>query len=365
MELDDLRKKIDACDSEIVRIINERATFAQEIGRVKREEKSPIYAPHREQAVYDKVTSLNQGPLPAATMQAIYREIMSGTIALEGASRIAYMGPNGSFSHMAAIEKFGSSVEYLPQREIRDVFLAVGRDHADYGIVPLENSTEGSINQTNDMFMETDEKICSEIFLPIHHNLMANCPMSEVRVIMSHPQPLAQCRMWLAANITHVDIVEAASTTAAARRAAEEHGVAAIASEAAAQIYGVNILERRIEDNVNNMTRFAVISHEYARPTGKDRTTISFSLKHKAGSLYDALLPFRANGVNLTRIESRPSRRRAWEYTFFLDMEGHAEDEPIARAVREISAETHDFRLIGSYPRAEHVRLVPRPVDVQ
>ncbi|MFH0910416.1 MAG: prephenate dehydratase [Planctomycetota bacterium] len=356
MNLKELRAEIDRCDAEIVRLINARARVAQEIGRLKAENGEAVYAPHREQEVYRKVTALNQGPFPEAGIHAIYREIMSGTLALEGARRISYMGPPGTFSHMAALRKFGSSMEYLPAREIRDVFLAVSRDHADYGVVPIENSTEGSVNQTSDMLMDTNLRLSSEIFLEIHQNLLARGALRDVKRIASHPQPLAQCRNWLAANTAHVEILETISTTAAAEMAAQEEGVAAIASEAAAKIYDLPILEPCIEDRPDNVTRFVVLSRGHTEPTGNDRTSILFSVRHKAGSLADTLQAFKDQGINLMRIESRPCRKRAWEYAFFVDMEGHEKDPPVAAVLDALKGMTHDLVVLGSYPRADRSR---------
>ncbi|MBN1257023.1 MAG: prephenate dehydratase, partial [Planctomycetes bacterium] len=243
-------------------------------------------------------------------------------------------------------------------REIRDVFLAISRGHADYGVVPIENSTEGSVTQTCDMFMESELNICSEIFEEIHQNLLARCSLGEVKKIISHPQALAQCRNWLAANAATLEVVETSSTTKAAQIASEEKGTAAIASEAAAATYDLHILEESIEDCPNNLTRFVVLGHGYGKPTGRDRTSIMFSLQHKAGSLAETMLAFRGTGVNLTRIESRPCKTRAWEYTFFVDMEGHAEEPPVSDTLEALQEITHNLVVLGSYPRAERVRPV-------
>jgi chorismate mutase/prephenate dehydratase len=352
-DLESLRAAIDHCDREIVRLINDRARHAQEIGRRKRQSGQAVYAPDREKAVYEKVMGLNEGPLADHTVHAIYREIMSGTIALEGATRIAYLGPAGTWTHTAALQKFGSSMEYVPYREIRDVFLAVSRGHVDYGVVPIENSTEGSVNQTCDMFMECDLRICSEILVEIHHNLLATCELHEVGRIVSHPQALAQCRNWLAANAARIDVVEAPSTTRAAELAARERGTAAIAAEAAAALYDLHILESCIEDRPDNVTRFAVIAHAFGKATGSDRTSIMFSLAHEAGSLADALLIFKNRGVNLTRIESRPARKRTWEYAFFIDLDGHIDEPRVQEALADLRAASHDLAVLGSYPQAQ------------
>jgi len=359
MDIEALRAAIDQCDERIVQLLNERARLAQEVGRIKREQGKAVFAPEREKAVYDRIQKFNQGPLPTRTMQAIYREIMSGCIALEKPTRIAYLGPAGTFTHEAAIHKFGACMEYLPQPEIRDVFLAVTRNHADYGVAPIENSTEGSVNATSDMLLESPLCICSEIFLEIHHNLISNCPLHEVRLVLSKDQALAQCRQWLAANLPGVPTREVPSTALAAERAQREHGVAAIASEAAAKIYNLSHIIRCIEDKPDNATRFVVLGHSWANPSGDDRTTVVFAVPNESGSLYNALLPFKKHEVNLTRIESRPSKKVNWEYTFFVDIEGHVEDEKVRAALDELAKVTDDFRVLGSYPRAEHLIGAP------
>lgn len=363
-DMETLRREIDACDREIVAALSRRARAAMAIGRIKREAGTAVFAPERERQVYDKITGLNEGPLPPRSLHAIYREIMSGCIALEQATRISYLGPPGTFSHQASLQKFGAAQEYLPAPEIRDVFLSVHRGHADYGVVPVENSTEGSVTETFDMFMESGLHICSEIFLEIHQNLLAACPLAEIREVWSHPNALAQCRQWLAANLSGVPVREVASTVIAAARAASEPGIAAIASEAASTIHGLEILVRSIEDRPENTTRFAVLAHAYPeKRSGDDRTSIVFAIRHEAGSLFEALQPFKIHGINLTRIESRPSKKVNWEYAFFVDFEGHVADPGVPEVLEAIRRRTDDFRLLGSYPRAAHQVHVPPPPE--
>ncbi len=363
-DMDAFRREIDACDREIVHALGRRASAAMAIGRIKRQKGTAVFAPERERQVYDKIATLNEGPLPPRAMQAIYREIMSGCIALEQATRISYLGPPGTFTHQASREKFGASQEYLPAAEIRDVFLAVSRGHADYGVVPVENSTEGSVTETFDMLLETGLSICSEIFLEIHQNLLATCALSEIREVWSHPNALAQCRQWLAANLHGVPIREVASTAIAAEKATRESGIAAIASEAAAAIHGLEILVRSVEDRPENTTRFVVLAHAFPeRPSGDDRTSILFAIRHEAGSLFEALLPFKDHGINLTRIESRPSKKVNWEYAFFVDFEGHIADPGVSETLDEVRRRTDDYRLLGSYPRAAHQVRVPPPPE--
>ncbi len=355
--LDELRERIDDLDAEIVKLINERADCAKRIGELKRSTGAGAFAPARERAVYERVLALNRGPLSAQSIKAIYREIMSGSLALERCPRVAYLGPAGTFTHKAARSKFGSSVEYHPEPSVRDVFLEVSREHSDYGVVPIENSTEGGVNQTIDCFYETRLKVCSEIYVAVHHNLMAACPREEVRVIYSHPQVFGQCREYLGANFPRTQQVECPSTTAAAQRAGKEPGAAAIASDTAADIYGLRILERAIEDNPDNVTRFFVVSRQPAPRTGNDKTSLMFSIKDAPGVLHTMLMAFSDRNVNLTRIESRPSKKRAWDYYFFIDLVGHAEDQPVKEALAELAGSTRHLEILGSYPRAEHVPL--------
>ncbi len=361
MNLDALRQQIDACDRKIVAALNERAKLVLDVGRIKREEGMRIFAPEREQAVYDKVAGLSEGPLISKHLNNIYREIISSSISLEAPTRISYLGPEGTFTHAAARQRFGSGVEYQPAPQIRDVFLAVAREHADYGVVPIENSTEGSVTATCDMFMESDLKICAEIFLPVRQNLLAMCERKEIQLLVSHPIVFGQCRNWLAANLPVVPCEPVASTAIAAEHASYKRGVAAIAGDAAAALYDFTHIERGIEDNPNNMTRFVVLSTSYTKPSGDDRTSILFSARHEAGSLYHALEPFNRRGVNLTRIESRPSKKINWEYSFFVDLEGHMDEPLVAETLAEIRATTDDFRILGSYPRARHVVAAPPP----
>jgi chorismate mutase/prephenate dehydratase len=273
---------------------------------------------------------------------------------------VAFLGPAGTFSHKAARGKFGSSVEYRPEASFRDVFLEVARGHADYGVVPLENSTEGGVTQAIDCFFETRLKICSEVYVPVHHNLLAACAREEIRTIYSHPQVFGQCREYLGASFAHAALLECPSTTAAAERAGREPNSAAIASDTAAEVYCLRILEQAIEDNPENVTRFAVIGRENAGRTGKDKTSLMFSIKDSPGALLGMIEPFSKRGINLTRIESRPSKKKAWDYYFFVDLEGHIEDAPIREAVDELAGRCRHLEVLGSYPWAEHVPLPER-----
>jgi chorismate mutase/prephenate dehydratase len=274
-------------------------------------------------------------------------------LALERCPRVAYLGPPGTFSHKAALSKFGSSVEYHPASSFRDVFLEVARGHADYGVVPVENSTDGGVNPAIDCFFETRLKICSEIFIPVHQNLLSAGPRERVRRIYSRPEVFGQCRQWLNANFPRAALLDCPSTTAAAERAAGEKGAAAIGPDTAAELYGLRILEAAVEDNPENVTRFAVISPEAAARTGRDKTSLMFSIKDAPGALHGMLEPFSRRGINLTRIESRPSKKKAWDYYFFVDLEGHLEDPAVREAVDELSGRCRHLEVLGSYPAAE------------
>ena len=302
--------------------------------------------------MYERVAAQNRGPLSGEALQAVYREIMSGCLALEKPLRISYMGPPASFSNIAALKKFGSSVRYLPVNTINDVFAEVEHGRADYGVVPIENSIEGAINYTLDMFMESDLKICSEISIEISHNLLAKCGMDRIKRVYSNPSVVGQCRMWLEANLPQVEIIEVTSTTKAAGMAVKEKGAAAIGSSLAAECYGLNMLARSIEDNPHNMTRFLVIGKVEGRPTGKDKTSIMFAVKDKVGALHDMLVPFKKNKINLTKIESRPSKKRAWEYRFFVDMMGHHNDKNVIKAIDQLREVCTSLKVLGSYPLA-------------
>lgn len=350
--LKDLRDLVDAVDDKIVELLNERAKLVIEIAGVKNEHNVQVYSPDREKQVYDRVTAKNNGPLPDRCLKAVYRELMSAALSLEKPVKVCYLGPPGTFTHLAAEEKFGSSVEYLSVKDIPSVFAEVQREGADYGVVPVENSTEGGVARTLDMFMEYDLKICAELILDIHHNLMSNSDPEKIRIIYSLPQVFAQCRKWIANHYPQADLVDESSTSAAARRCASETDAAAIASEEAARLWGLKILNASVEDRPQNATRFLMISKEYARPTGNDKTSVMFLIKDEVGALYNMLLPFKENGINLTRIESRPSPHGAWDYYFFVDFQGHCEDDRVKKTLEDLSQKCRHLQVLGSYPPA-------------
>jgi len=356
-DLDKLRDKIDQIDQQLVTLLNERAKVVIEVGKVKRQSKSapPVYSPDRERIVLDKIKSHNKGPLPDKTLIAIYRELMSGSFLLERPLRIAYLGPNGSFSHTAAIMKFGQSVEYEPQPDIRGVFEEIAREHCDLGVVPVENTIAGGIIETLDSLIETSVSICAEVLLAIHHNLLAKCKLEEIKRIYSKPEVFSQCRNWLASTLPNADIVQSASTAVAAQRVTEEPYAAAIGSKLAAELYDLKLVCENIEDCTNNVTRFFVIGKESARRTGDDKTAMVFSTADKAGALVDVLQAFRQYQVNLTNIESRPSRKRQKEYYFFADGQGHQNDDNVVKAVQAARKHCLQLTVLGSFPRATEV----------
>ncbi len=351
--LDQLRRKIDALDAQLVHLLNERARVVVEIGKVKQLTNFPIYAPDREKAVMDKVRRLNQGPLQNRCLEAVYRELMSGSFALERPLKIGFLGPKGSFSHLASVKKFGSSVEHVPLTDISMVFQEVVRGHIDYGLVPVENSIGGGVVDTLDAFLHSSAKICAELTITIHHNLLAKEPWETIRTIYSKPEVFSQCRNWLSAMAKDLDVQPAASSSRAAELAAEQPGVAAIGSSLAGELYGLHVLFENIEDNPDNVTRFFVIGREPARKTGEDKTAIMFTTANKPGALAEVLDVFKENGINLTNLQQRPSKKVNWEYVFFVDAVGHMED--MGKAIEEAQQHCLQLTVLGSYPTAREV----------
>ncbi len=350
MSLEEMRKRIDEIDTEIIGLLNERAKAVCEIGRIKAQSNAHIYAPAREMQIFEQIGAKNRGPLSHEALRSIYKEIISASRSLEKPLTVSYLGPQATFAHIAALQKFGSSTTYLPARTISDVFLDVQKARADYGVVPIENSTEGIVSHTLDMFMESDLKIFSEVMLEVSHNLMSNGQLQGISKVLSHPQALGQCRKWLEANLPHAELVATSSTAQAAELAQKDPSAAAIANELASEIYHLNLLVRRIEDCPNNFTRFLVIGHSMAERGGHDKTSLMFSIKHRAGTLSEVLNIFSAYEINLTRIESRPSRQQAWEYVFFVDLEGHVEDSRVTEALEKASECCIFLKTLGSYP---------------
>lgn len=353
MNLADQRKAIDHLDAEIIRLLNERTQRVLEIGGIKLKSKQEIYAPHRELAVLERVAKLSKGPLPPNSLKAIYREVMSSALALQKSLTIAYLGPAATFTHLAAIRRFGSSLNFTPLKTIADVFDEVTKERADHGVVPVENSTEGVVTHTLDMFVDSPLKIVSQIVLPIQHCLVSRTRKSQIKRLYSHPQALAQCRSWLQINLPQAEIIEASSTTRAAELASRNRNGAAIASALAAQLYKLEVVEQNIQDNADNATRFLVLGRKDTPATGHDRTSLLMSVSDKVGALYEAISVFRRQRINMTKIESRPSKRKAWEYYFFVDVDGHVSTPKIAKAVTLLEQHCNFVKILGSYPNAE------------
>jgi chorismate mutase/prephenate dehydratase len=351
--VDALRKKIDQVDERIVGLLNERASLAEKIGQNKSLGKEEIFVPSREKEIFQRISALNRGPLSEQAVRSIYREILSASRSLEAPIKIAYLGPEATFTHMAARERFGSLTAFVPLPTITDVFQEVSQGRADYGVVPIENSTEGVVAHTLDMLVEAEVKICAEVLLEIHLYLLSRSGKAEeIRRILSHPQALAQCRRWLASHSPNVKVEEAASTAQSAQMAAADPNLAAVASSLAKELYGLEVVEENIEDHANNITRFLVIGEQGPAPSGDDKTSIVFSVKDEVGILHRMLEPFAKNRINLTKIESRPLKHKPWEYLFFLDLEGHLEEPRIQRAIKKLERSCLFIKILGSYPRA-------------
>jgi chorismate mutase/prephenate dehydratase len=352
--LEELRKRIDVLDEQIQRLINERAACASEVADVKLAEDGDthFYRPEREVAILRRVSERNTGPMPAEEMVRLFREIMSACLALEKPLTIAYLGPEGTFTQAAALKQFGHSVNTLAMDGIDDVFREVEAGTADYGVVPVENSTEGVVRHTLDLFQLSHLHICGEVQLRIHHHLLVKDPDVAITRVLAHQQALAQCHAWLETNLPHAEHVAVASNAEAARLVSTEPGAAAIASENAADLYGLAVKTRNIEDEPDNTTRFLVIGKQAALPSGNDLTSLLISIRNKPGVLYTMLEHIARHGVSMTRIESRPSRKGVWDYVFFIDVEGHREDAPVAAVLEALEKETFAIKVLGSYPRA-------------
>ena len=351
MGLDEWRARIDEIDRQLLRLLSQRAELSLEIGRAKRQSGEPVLVPEREQEILDELTRLNSGPLPPGAVRAIWSEILSASRGLQRSFRVAYLGPQGTYTHLVAVRQFGSSAEFVPVRSIPEVFDEVERGRTDVGVVPIENSSEGVVNHTLDGLIDSELLICGEGSLEIHHNLLSRAAeLADVKRVFSHPQGLAQCREWLNRNLPDAEVVEMTSTSAAAEQAALDASTAAIASELAGQLYRVPALRERIEDYANNVTRFLAIGRRAAGRTGRDKTSILFSIRDEVGTLHRILEPFASARLSLTKIESRPTRRRPWEYVFFVDFQGHR-DDPVTQGVLAAVRERCLFlKVLGSYP---------------
>jgi len=348
------RTAIDAVDDHLLKLLNERARLVLEVGRLKAGEQLDFHVPNREREIYERLTAANPGPFPSDALRSVFREIISASLALEAPMKVAFLGPKATFSHLAAMQQFGLAAELVPQKSIPAVFEEVEKGRALYGVVPVENSTEGVVSHTLDMFMESALVINAEVLLEVSHFLLSRTGrLEDVKKVYSHPQPLAQCRHWLEENLPHVPVVDVASTTLAAQIVSEDYAAAAIASQYAGQVYDLKVVRERIEDQVNNFTRFLVIGRKVTESSGDDKTSLMFAVKDEPGILHRMLEPFAKRGVNLCKIESRPMKKKAWEYIFFLDLLGHIADPLVAEAVEELRACCQFVKVLGSYPRAK------------
>lgn len=353
-KLSDLRREIDKIDEQLLYLINQRAKLAQQVGEIKKENNLPIFVPSREKEIFERIEKLNPGPLQPEIIKHIFREIISACRSIEETIKVAYLGPKATFTHQASLKYFGSSVEHIPVSTIKDVFEEIIRKKADFGVVPVENTIEGVVNYTLDMFLDYDLKIIGEVILEISLHLMSiNPDKTQIQRIYSHKFGIAECRDWLLKNMPYAQLIEVESTAKAAEIAKDDYESAAIASESAATVYGLHILERKIDRHLFNYTRFLVIGNEIPKPTGNDKTSFIFSVHNEAGALYRALEPFYKNGINMTKIESRPSKKEAWEYVFFADIEGHIEDERVKSTLDDLKRNTPFFKILGSYPKAD------------
>ncbi|MCL4690091.1 MAG: prephenate dehydratase [Burkholderiales bacterium] len=350
-ELDRLRGEIDRVNDRILELLNERARYARAIGTLK---VGQAYRPEREAEVLRRMKERNPGPLSDETVAFLFREIMSACLALERPITVAYLGPPGTFSESAAMKHFGLAAVTRPMPSIDEVYRAVESGAADFGVVPVENSTEGAVGRSLDLMPQTPAKVCGEVLIRIHHHLMARepGPVSAIRRIYSHSQSLAQCHEWLNANVPEAERVAVASNAEAARRAAEEPGNAAVAGDRAAEHYGLAILASNIEDEPNNTTRFLILGDYEPKPSGHDRTSLVLSARNRAGAVYEMLTPFATRGVSMTKFESRPSKVALWEYLFFVDIEGHRDDANVAAALEEVGGIAGYLKVLGSYPMA-------------
>ena len=352
MNLDPIRNQIDLIDLELLDLLSRRADLVHQVGLIKKRDGLQIYAPEREEALLRKLVEMNRGRMPERSIRAIYREIMSAALLLEDDLKIAYLGPEGTWTHQAAIKKFGHSVSYAAQPNFADVFDQVARRRVDYGVVPIENSTEGAVSHTLDLFVDSPLHICAQILLRIENGLMAAIPREQIQTLYSHPQVFGQCRNWILKNFPLADLVEVSSTTKAAQLAREhaDQGAAALGGVLAAELYGLTLLEESIQDRATNTTRFLVIGEKTCPPTGNDRTSILFAIHDRPGSLVSALRAFDQFQINMSKIESRPSKRKDWEYIFYVDLAGHCADSKVADALTELSQHCSFVKLLGSYP---------------
>ncbi|WP_186164118.1 prephenate dehydratase [Burkholderia gladioli] len=348
-----LRERIDAIDTQLIALLNQRAAVALEVGEVKKEFKAPVFRPEREQQVIARLQEMSEGPLVGEHINAIWREIMAASRSLEKTIRVSFLGPIGTYSEQAMFEYFGQSIEGLPCPSIDEVFRGVEAGASEFGIVPVENSAEGAVSRTLDLLLHTQLLIGGELSLPIHHNLLSRSgSLDGVKRVCAHAQSLAQCQRWLATNAPHLERQAVASNAEAARLAADDPGVAAIAGDRAAIHYGLQIAYSMIQDDPHNRTRFVTIGRAPTGPSGCDQTSLIVSVKNEPGAVFKLLEPLARHGVSMTRFESRPARVGTWEYYFYIDIEGHRDDASVAAALTELGGKAAFLKILGSYPRA-------------
>jgi len=359
MKIPRLRRKIDQIDSKILSLLNERADLVIEVGGEKAKAKLDLHVPQREEEIFTRLIQENTGRFPGRAIRPVFREIISACRSLEGPLKLAYLGPAATFTHLACTRRFGVSAHFVPVHTIAEVFTEVERGNVEYGVVPIENSSEGVVSHTLDMFVDSGLKICGEILLEVSHSLLSKSgELRRVKKIYSHPHAFAQSRRWLEANLPRVPFFEASSTAAAAEVASREPTAAAIASELAAGLYNLKVISRKIEDIPHNFTRFLIIGRKPSAPTKQDKTSLMFSIKDRVGALYRILEPFAKYQINLTKIESRPSKTKAWEYLFYVDIEGNIQEESVKAALSILQEECIFLKVLGSYPKGSSIEAV-------
>ncbi len=359
MKISTLRRKIDEIDSKILSLLNGRADLVIEVGKEKAKANMDLHVPQREEEIFTRLIQGNKGRFPGHAIRPVFREIISACRSLEGPLKLAYLGPKATFTHLACTRRFGVSAHFVPVHTIAEVFTEVERGNVEYGVVPIENSSEGVVSHTLDMFVDTELKICGEILLEVSHSLLSKSgDLKKVKKIYSHPHAFAQSRKWLEANLPQVPFFEASSTAAAAELAAREPAAGAIASELAAGLYNLKVISRKIEDSPHNFTRFLIIGRKRSSPTKHDKTSLMFSIKDRVGALYRILEPFAKYQINLTKIESRPSKTKAWEYLFYVDIEGNIAEEPVKAALAILQEECIFLKVLGSYPKGSSIEAV-------
>ena len=352
MELTKYRDQINEIDDQILELLQKRAEISKQVGAVKAETgETQVYVPHRQKQIIERLKAQNHGKFPEAALEAIWTEILSASRSLQEPERVAFLGPIGSFGHLAALSHFGESTELIPIHPQIDIFTEVESGRVDYGVVAIENSAQGTVRDVLERFQQTPLWICAETFQPIRQHLLSKTPLTEIKCVYSHPQPFAQCKTWLRRHLSHAEQIEVVSTSEAAQRAAEQPSAAAIASELAGEIYQVPIVANAIMDEPDNTTRFLVIGNRIPEPSGHDRTSLFFAIRDKVGALYEALGILEKAQLNLSYLESLPSRTKPWEYIFFVEMEGHIADEPVLVALEQLEELCREVNILGSYPR--------------